>query len=472
LQDALVFRPREPGKVHLAISVPKTGAERNTDNNKVEADLDVRKEQLRVLVIESYPRWEYRYLRNALERDPGVDVNTLLFHPDLGKVGAGRGYLDAFPKDEELTKFDVIFLGDTGIDQGQLTTEQCASIVKMVRDQASGLVILPGLRGHTASLLATPLAELLPVVWDEAQPRGWGTVSPGKFVLTEAGTQSLLTKLEDTEEASARVWSALPGFQWYAPALRAKAGTEVLATHATETNQFGRVPLIVTRTYGAGKILYMGADGAWRWRRGVEDKYHYRFWGQVARWMAYQRNMAQGDKMRLFFAPDRPRAGGTLTLNANVMSLTGEPLREGAVIAQILSPSGKPSSVRLLPAGAEAWGLFTGTFTPTEPGDHKVRLTCAEAGAALEATISVQGTRKEKRGQPARPEVLREIAQLTRGQFMESTDPAKILAAVAAIPPEEMIERRLPIWAHPAWAGTLIGLLAVFWIGRKAAGVF
>jgi hypothetical protein len=472
LQDALVFRPGEPGKLHLTLAVPKTGNERNLDNNKVEADLDVRKEQLRVLVIESYPRWEYRYLRNALERDPGVDVNTLLFHPDIGKVGAGRGYLKEFPKDDELTKFDVIFLGDVGIGEKQLTTEQCASIVKMVRDQASGLVILPGLRGHTASLLATPLSELLPVVWDEAQPRGWGTASPGKFVLTEAGTQSLLTKLEDTEEASARVWSTLPGFQWYAPALRAKAGTEVLATHATETNQFGRVPLIVTRTYGAGKIVYMGADGAWRWRRGVEDKYHYRFWGQVARWMAYQRNMAQGDKMRLFFAPDRPRAGGTLTLNANVMSLTGEPLREGAVIAQIISPTGKPSSVRLLPAGAEAWGLFTGTFTPTEPGDFKVRLSCAEAGAALEAMISVQGTRKEKRGQPARPEVLREIAQLTRGKFIEFTDPAKVLEAVSALPPEEMIERRLPLWAHPAWAGTLIGLLGVFWIGRKAAGVF
>jgi hypothetical protein len=101
-----------------------------------------------------------------------------------------------------------------------------------------------------------------------------------------------------------------------------------------------------------------------------------------------------------------------------------------------------------------------------------VRLTCAEAGTALETVISVQGTRKEKRGQPARPEVLREISQLTRGQFMDSADPAKILAAVTALPEEEMIERRLQIWAHPAWAGTLIGLLAIFWIGRKAAGVF
>src|SRR5438105_12925440 len=51
----------------------------------------------------------------------------------------------------------------------------------------------------------------------------------------------------------------------------------------------------------------MGTDGAWRWRKGVEDKYHYRFWGQVVRWMAYQRNMVKGETMRLYYSPDQPR---------------------------------------------------------------------------------------------------------------------------------------------------------------------
>jgi hypothetical protein len=472
LQEALSWRPGAPGRVTLTLEIPKTGAERNTDNNRMEAELDIRLEELRVLVIETFPRWEYRYLRNALERDPGVEVATLLYHPDLGEVGAGRGYLPNFPKDEELATYDVILLGDVGAETGQLSTEQCTAIVKTVRDQAAGLVFMPGMRGNTTSLLGTSLSELLPVVWDETQPRGWGTALPGKFALTEAGMQSLLTKLEDTEDASARVWSLLPGFQWYAPAMRAKAGSEVLAIHATESNQFGRVPLVVTRTFGSGKILYMGADAAWRWRRGVEDKYHYRFWGQVARWMSYQRNMAQGEKMRLFFAPDRPRAGGTLTLNANVMSLAGEPLRDGVVTAQIESPSGKPSTVRFLPAGEESWGLFTGTFTPTEPGDYKVRLSSPDAGAEMETIIPVQGTRKEKRGRPTRPEVLREIALLTGGKFIDSVSPDKVLAAVSALPEEKMIERHLQIWAHPVWAGVLITLLAVFWIGRKAAGVF
>ena len=472
LQDTFFWKPEKPGDVKLKLTVPKTGGERYLENNTAEAPIAIRKEQLRVLVIETFPRWEYRYLRNALERDPGVEVNTLVFHPDLGKPGAGRGYLKDFPKDDALAKFDVVFIGDAGTGKGQLTAEQCEALQKLVRDQAAGLVFMPGLRGHQSSLQGTALADLLPVVWDDAQPRGWGSSAPGKIALTEAGGESLLTKLEDTDEASARVWATLPGFQWYAPALRAKAGTEVLATHGTEANQFGRVPLIVTKTHGAGKILFMGTDGAWRWRRGVEDKYHYRFWGQVVRWMAYQRNMAQGERMRLFYSPDRPKTGDTLTLNANVMSLSGEPLRDGAVIAQIASPGGRAASVRLTPAGEEAWGLFTGTYTPQEPGDHRVRLSCNEAGSYLDATLSVQGASREKRGQPARFDVLREISQLTRGKLIETRDPAEVVKAISALPEPEPQERRIPLWAHPAWAAFLTVLMGIFWAGRKAAGVF
>lgn len=472
VQDSLVWRPAKTGDVKLTLKVPAVAGERYPDNNEMEAPVAIRKEELKVLIIESFPRWEYRYMRNAMERDPGVKVNTLLFHPGLEKMGGGRGYLDAFPKPEDLTKYDVVFIGDVGMESGQLTSEQCEQIKRLVRDQAGGLVFLPGFHGSEASLTQSPLADLYPVVLDEAQPKGWGSAAPGRFALTDAGQRSLLTKLEDTDEASARVWSGLPGFQWYAPALRAKAGAEVLATHSSETTRFGRVPLIVAKTYGSGKILFMGSDGAWRWRRGVEDKYHYRFWGQVVRWMAYQRNMAAGGNLRLFYSPDRPRTGDTLTLNANALSTTGEPLQEATVVAQIATPSGKTQSVRLVPAGDEAWGLFTASFVPTEPGEHKVRLTCAESGAPLDSVISVQGSAKEKLGQPARYDVLREIAMLTRGKLMNSVLPDDVVKAVAALPQPDLEERHLLLWAHPAWAGFVLLLLGVFWAGRKMAGAF
>lgn len=471
VQDTFTWRPLKEGEVELTLDVPPSDLERFPDNNILTAPLAIRKEELRVLVIESTPRWEYRYLRNALERDPGVEVNCLLFHPGLDKVGGGKGYLKEFPGPETLTKYDVIFLGDVGLVPDQLTEDNIDAIRKQVANQASGLVFLPGFQGNQNTLLNSELSDLLPVVYDQAQPRGWGSPAPGQFDLTDLGERSLLTKLEDSDDKNANVWASLPGFQWFAGIERAKAGTEVLATHSSESNRYGRIPLIVTKTFGTGKILFMGTDGAWRWRKGVEDRYHYRFWGQVARWMAYQRNMAQGETMRLFYSPDRPRTGEVLTLNANVMSIGGEPLQQATVIVQATAPSGKTESIRLQPGGEEMWGLFSGTFAPTEPGEYQMLMTCAENGGTLETTISVQGAMREKLGQPARIDVLEEIVRVTKGKMISATaDPAAIVAAIAEMPEPELREKRFQLWAHWGWATFILVMMAIFWIGRKVIG--
>ncbi len=69
--DSIIWKPKETGDFTITLEVPKHSDETLTDNNKLSAPLSVREEKLRVLLVESYPRWEYRYLRNALSRDPG-----------------------------------------------------------------------------------------------------------------------------------------------------------------------------------------------------------------------------------------------------------------------------------------------------------------------------------------------------------------------------------------------------------------
>ncbi|MEX0937935.1 MAG: hypothetical protein WDZ59_08730 [Pirellulales bacterium] len=470
LADAMLWTPQEKGEFELTVNVPAHEEEFVTENNERTVPISIREEALRVLLVESFPRWEYRYLRNALERDPGVQVSCLLFHPELKKVGGGKGYIEAFPDTmEALSKYDVVFLGDVGVEPGQLTVEDCRLIKGLVQSQASGLVFMPGMRGAHLSLIGTELEELYPVVLDAAQPRGWGSRIAAQMELTAAGRRSLLTQLEDTEDTNARLWETLPGFQWYAAVERAKAGAEVLACHKTQSGPFGRLPLLVTRTYGTGKILFIGTDGAWRWREGVEDRYHYRFWGQVTRWMAYRRGMAHGELMRLFYSPDRPQSGDTVTLHANISGTGGEPLREGTAVVQIVSPSGESDSVRLSPS--DEWGLFTGTFTPDESGTYQLRLTCRENGSTLDATLSVQDVERERLGQPARLDVLEELTALTGGKIAKTGDVQGLLQEISDLPEPEPLVRRLRIWSHPAWAGSLVFLLGLFWIVRKAVGV-
>ena len=471
-RDVMVWHPREAGDFTVTVDVGRLPAETDPENNVKTAPVSIRDESLRVLVVESYPRWEYRYLRNALSRDPGVNLSCLLFHPGLGKVGGGNAdYIRAFPAGlEELSEFDVIFLGDVGIDDEQLTDEQCRLLKGVVQHQASGLVFMPGWQGRQNSLLATELNDLYPVVLDPSQPNGWGARTPSHFELTQAGQRSLLTKLADTDDENLGVWESLPGFQWHAPVERARPGTEVLCVHRDAANQFGRLPLLVTRSFGTGKVLFMGTDGAWRWRKGVEDKYHYRFWGQVVRWMAYQRNMAKGETMRLYYAPDQPQLEQTLSLFANVMEASGNPLSHGEVTAHIVDPSGTPQTVQFQSTGDE-WGAFSATFTPNQPGRHEVTLACKETQQSLEASFFVQGSREERPGQRARPEIMEELARVSRGEMVERGDIEKVVQALRALPDPPPLTRRIQLWSHPATGTLFVAGLTLFWVGRKVVGL-
>lgn len=470
--DAISWKPADTGDLTVAVSIPRHRDEVIENNNERSAPIAIRDEQLKVLVVEAYPRWEYRYLRNALSRDPGVEATCLLFHPGLSKPGGGtRDYIDQFPGGlDELAQYDVVFLGDVGLDDGQLNEEDCRLLKGLVEHQASGLVFMPGWQGRQASLRESALDDLYPVELDASQPGGWGSRSPNHFELTESGRLSLLTKLADTQNENTAVWQSLPGFQWYAPVLRARVGTAVLAVHQTEANQYGRLPLLVTKTYGAGKVLFMGSDGAWRWRKGVEDKYHYRFWGQVVRWMAYQRNMAKGETMRLYYAPDQPQIGQTLVLNANVMEPSGEPLTEGDVTARIVPPSGRTQTVRFASTG-DQWGAFAAQLTPEEPGKHKVTVSCKQTGRSLEAALYVQGGSGESIGRAARSEVLTEIARVTRGAVFSPEKAGEISNLLATLPDPPPAVRRLQLWSHPVATTCVVGLLALFWSLRKMAGL-
>ncbi len=469
-QENMVWTPPAVGDYTLTMRIPRDTQELIPENNEISVPISVRKEQLKVLVVESYPRWEYRYLRNALERDPGVELTCLLFHPKLPKVGGGRSYIKSFPTTNELSRYDVVFLGDVGVEKKQLTIEQARDLRQLVTAQASGLVFMPGRTGMHDSLMSGPLADLYPVVLDAATPYGVGSGAQGYFALTQLGQRSLLTRLGETAEINRQVWRTLPGFYWYAGVKRAKAGTETLAVHGEVATTSGRVPLIVTKTYGAGKVLFMGTDSAWRWRQGVEDKYHYRFWSQVARWMAYRRQMAQGESMRLFYSPDRPHVDDAVMLNANVNDPLGGPLDRGSVVVQAISPSGKTQTIRLQPGEGDAMGLFTGSFVPKESGNYRLVASSTETGASVQTDLSVQGLNREQQGRLARFEVLDEIAKITDGKLVPVSEVRSLLDYLAALPEPEPTVHRTRIWAHPLWAGLLILLLGLFWIARKMTG--
>lgn len=470
VQDAMFWQPSRAGAWELAVRIPGEPDEIRADNNTRTFPIAIRQEVLKVLVVESQPRWEYRYLRNALMRDPGVEVRCVLLHPDLPPA-SGRDYLPAVPETKEaLSPYDVVFLGDVGIGTRELSAEDAERLRGLVEQQGSGLVFLPGRRGRQATLAGSALEPLLPVTLDATRPEGESSTAPAALALTQSGRGHLLTMLASSEEQNAAVWRQLPGFYWHAAVAKARPGAEVLAVHAERRNEWGRLPLLVTRAAGNGKVLFMGTDGAWRWRRGVEDAYHYRFWGQVVRWMSYQRHLAQDRGLRVFFNPDRPRRDEAVHIHATVLTPTGAPIEAGTVTAEVMTPDGRAERITLAPR-AGGWGMFEGKFTPEAAGTHKVTLAAAETGRELKTELVVAGAEREPVGRPARPEVLREIAQITEGAAGSLDDLPGFVQRLAALPERAPVEQRVRLWCHPAWGSVIVGLLAIYWVGRKAAGL-
>jgi hypothetical protein len=470
LQDAIVWAPTRVGEYTLTLRLPVEADEALPENNERTARMAVRSETLKVLVVESLPRWEYRYLRNALERDPGVEAHTVLFHPGMG-AGGGRNYLPAFPGTKEaLARYDVVFIGDVGVGDGELKPAEAELLKGLVEQQGSGLVFLPGARGRQLSLLRTSLKDIYPVQLDEARPEGVGLQNESLLLLSSAGKGHWLTRFDAAEDRNESIWKNLPGFYWSAAVEKSRPGSEVLAVHSSLRNTWGRVPLLVTRNAGSGKVLFMGTDSAWRWRRGVEDKWHYRFWSQVVRWMSHQRHLAEKQGVRLTFSPEAPQAGETVFLQATVLDAAGYPIEQGPVNGRMTSPSGRVERVDFAPVEG-GWGVFKARLTANEAGAFKIHVNAPQHNRDLETSIHVSRPTREKLGQPAQSRVLREIASVTQGSAGGITDLNRLVSEISLLPEPKPLELRLRLWASPWWGGGILLLLTVYWVARKLAGM-
>ncbi|MDB4687509.1 hypothetical protein OAE92_01845 [Akkermansiaceae bacterium] len=473
--DSILWRIEKEGASALSLSIPTTNGELVQSNNSRDFIISGKPESIKVLVVETLPRWEYRFIRNALSRDPGVDVDCLLLHPNLGK-GDGPDYIQEFPENlEDLQKYDVVFVGDVGLSEdgeSGLTTEQANLIKGLVENQASGVVFIPGAQGNQFKLDETELYDLIPVILDKDNPTGLSDSIDASMRLTSEGEKSLLTMLGDDETENEVIWQDLPGFYWQAPVVKAKAGTTVLAVNANRSNASGRLPILVTSRAGAGKVLYMATDSAWRWRRGVEDLYHYRFWGQVARWMSYQRNMAAGERVRLFYTPERPKPGDPVFLSANAFSENGAPLTEGNLQIDLTAPNGTSQRIELAQDDA-SWGSFSGQFKISQPGTWGVKAFIAgDDSASIETKIISQTDDIEKTGLPARFEVLEEMTKVSRGRLVTAVQLEELVKEINALPEPQPLVDSIKLWAHWLAPTILVILLSLFWMGRKLNGTF
>jgi hypothetical protein len=60
---------------------------------------------------------------------------------------------------------------------------------------------------------------------------------------------------------------------------------------------------------------------------------------------------------------------------------------------------------------------------------------------------------------------------VTRGSLVAQENIEMILKSLSALPEPPASVRRLQLWCHPIVVAVLVGLLGLFWTGRKRLGL-
>jgi hypothetical protein len=387
------------GAKRYTVSFPPQPGEVTAANNSRDFWVNVLAGKARVLLLDGGPRWEYRYLKSVLGRDPNVKLDAFLVTrpPD-------RRLPEGFPRDRDaLFGYDVFVLGD--VESSVFSREELSAIRDLVEARGASLVLIAGPRALPYDYAETPLEDLLPVELERPRtPPGEGAAlarSGFALKLTPAGERSPLTRLIPGRESNRELWPLLPPMDWFAPVRGARPEATVLAAlpddlarRAARGEEAGagtaagaeelerRDAAISTLFFGAGRVLYSGVDSTWKWRYRSGDQLLSRFWGQVIRWAASERLPPGDGQARLGTDEVRYQSPAKVQVRALLTGDGGKPIEEAAVDAVVRhAASGREERVRLQPVHSSG-GLYRGSVVidagEVTTGIYQVRLETAD----------------------------------------------------------------------------------------------
>jgi hypothetical protein len=376
--------------------------------------------RLRVLVFEPRPSWALTFVRQALERDPTLEVDVL-GRTSRGVVTRTAGAPGRVAS-AALDRFDAVVVGAP-----EALTEAEVQVLELFAGERGGAVVLQPDRRPSGAyarrlLVATTFDEAL---LDRPSP-----------LTTTAG------ELRASEMAIARAWPP---------------GVTPLATRAAGD---GEQPVIASWTRGEGRVVFSGALDGWRYRAADGVAFE-EFWQSLVATLA----AAAPRPIELSIEPAVTSPGDPVRVTARVRgaSAAGRRLDAPPVSAALVLEDGTRQFVRMWPTAAEGW--FEARLVAPGAGRHVLR---AAAGPwTADAPVLVADGTRQPRGID-RP-MLTRIAIASGGVVVDGDDLAPLDA--------HLRDRKVTLAAvaHPMrsawWFTACIGALCGEWAWRRRRGL-
>lgn len=452
-----------PGGIRdLTFEVEPPPGDLLADNNRVQRLLTVSDRTHRVLYLEGEPRWEYKFLRRALQGDPVLALSTWLRTTDrktLRQNVASADELDqGFPVSRaELYRFDVVLLGS--LEAAGLNDEQHRWLESFVGERGGSLLAIAG-RAALADggWQHRPLADVLPVTLAHGGVATY-QASEGVALPTEAGRHSPVIAIPDGEGADP--WRTLPALGDYQQLGAVKPAATVLLQFL-RNGQGQPQPLLITQPYGLGTAAVLATATTWRWqmRTAPEDVRHTLFWRQLLRQLAE----ASRPRQELSVAAE----GGTLHVRYTDRDEHYRPRDELPARATVLGEGAQALAVTLAPAAAA--GVVEGRLELEQPGVYRVDVPTSAAEPPLSRFVRIGEGAPEQSAPERNDALLERIAETTGGRYWRPDQVVALADSLALESAGVRHRERLALWNMPALLGTLLLLKLTEWLLRRRRG--
>lgn len=478
-QVTLTAEPKLAGDSTWQVVIETPEKDLVPDNNLRTFNIELVDRPLRVLYVEGYPRWEYRYVKELIRREESIESSVMLISASSDFAQEGNVPITRLPRSpEEFAAYDVIILGD--IPAGFFSPEQLDMMRAHVAERGAGLLWIAGERSVPSTYAGSVLSDLLPMRGTLNLP---AIGAPITIEPTPQAARLGVLQLASGEDVGwppelsdpATGWSRLFYAQRIEPG-QLKPAVEVLAQtvdpNAASAELGGgnsrSFPIVMSMRYGAGQSMYVATDEIWRWRYGRGEQYPDQFWMQMIRMLGRESLSAGGNQAVLEVNPRRAQVGAPLRIELRLLDAQLLQRSQATVRIALRNEKGEVVAEVDLKKVEGSEDRFAATYLPDVAGQYDVIVDDpAFATVDLRSHVEVYAPDDELRRPETDHELLRSLASATGGKVIAPED----LGTLPALLPNREV-RTLnpltePIWDTPLMLMLMLGLLTFEWVGRK-----
>lgn len=467
----LLHTPTQPGDREFEVIVTPPTGDVDRDNNRLSQAVRVREGKLKILLADGLPRWEFRELKNTLEREPTIELHTLLQEADLEfalQDETAKPLQGRFPLTREaLSAYDVLLLGD--LNPGALTPGVLENVREFVRE-GGGVLIIAGPNHMPKEFRGSPIETLLPMELDTVK------IPPPEASITESfrpqwtatGQQSTpLFRHLQLDGTSHDVWRSLPGLYWLYEAPRMKPGATVLIEHSQRRGEKQPLPVIVLQRFGAGKILFHATDELWRWRFRGGERLYTRYWVQALRYLSRTQNLTGARGVE--FTSDRQlyQRGEPVRFRLQFLDERQIPASGKAIV--MLERSDEPRRSAELSRVANSQNVFVGESRGLSDGRyHALLVEPSFPGSPPSLDFQIEVPQRELLRRRLEKADLTAAARATHGRYFELHEADQLPEELPLGQPIPLAAATvIPLWTRWELLALFAAMLSTEWLFRR-----